>query len=108
MLLVKSKKFQLDLNVLYDSEIPVPQQKKVIFEFSFIQTDQVLVSGRHIDNNQELPSDSLYHDYYSHFRIKGIPVFRRKFYLSVIEILLKTKEETYDTQKGMILNTIPT
>jgi len=72
------------LRVIADSEIPAPQQGKVIFEITHVKAENFTVKGK----------------------IKGIPTFSRNFDLK-LEDLLSAKDndqEVFDTEKGLELN----
>jgi len=89
---VKTKKFKYSQlkkeHVINDSEIPDPQQGKVVFEITHYETEKFSVKGR----------------------IKGIPAFSRNFDLNLGD-LLEAKENdlvTFDTEKGLELNVAAT
>lgn len=84
---VKTKKFKykelFKAKVIADSEIPPPQQGKVIFEITHSEPEKFEIKGK----------------------IKGIPGFSRNFTLE-LQDLLKSKENnetTFDTEKGLEL-----
>lgn len=89
---VKTKKFKyselLKQHVINDSEIPAPQQSKVVFEITHTETEKFQIKGK----------------------IKGIPAFSRNFDLNLGD-LLEAKENDcphYDTEKGVELNVAAT
>jgi len=84
----KTKNFKYkDLHkqrVIADSEIPPPQQGKVVFEITHAKAEMFTVKGK----------------------IKGIPAFSRNFELK-LEDLLSAKDndqEIFDTEKGLELH----
>jgi len=70
--------------VIADSEIPAPQQSKVIFEITHCDTEKFQVKGK----------------------IKGIPAFSRNFDLQLGDLLTakENDQETFDTEKGLELH----
>jgi len=88
----KTKKFKYTQlvkdRVIADSEIPPPQQSKVVFEITHAAPEKFAIKGR----------------------IKGIPAFSRNFDLNLGD-LLSCKEndvDTFDTEKGLSLNVVAT
>eukprot|EP01126_Amoeba_proteus_P049400 TRINITY_DN5777_c0_g1_i3.p1 TRINITY_DN5777_c0_g1~~TRINITY_DN5777_c0_g1_i3.p1 ORF type:complete len:812 (+),score=181.46 TRINITY_DN5777_c0_g1_i3:92-2527(+) len=84
---VKTKKFKYrDLDkakVISDSEIPPPQQSKVVFEIIHTEPEKFEIKGK----------------------IKGIPGFSRNFTLQLQDLLTakENNESTFDTEKGIEL-----
>jgi len=83
----KTKSFKykdlIKSRVIADSEIPVPQQNKVIFEISHVETEKFSIKGK----------------------IKGIPAFSRNFDLKLSDLLTAKEngKDTFDTDKGLEL-----
>jgi len=72
------------IRVIADSEIPLPQQSKVIFEITHSETEKFMIKGK----------------------IKGIAAFSRNFELNLQDLLTAKEngEETFDTEKGLELH----
>jgi hypothetical protein len=72
------------IRVIADSEIPVPQQGKVVFEITHSETEKFLIKGK----------------------IKGIAAFSRNFELNLSDLLTAKEngEDIFDTEKGLELN----
>jgi len=84
---VKTKKFKFrelfKAKVIADSEIPPPQQGKVVFEIKHAEPEKFEIKGS----------------------IKGIPGFSRNFVLNLQDLLAAKEhnENTFDTEKGLEL-----
>jgi len=89
---VKTKKYKYSQlakeHVINDSEIPSPQQSKVVFEITHTETEKFSVKGK----------------------IKGIPAFSRNFELNLGDLLEAKENEltAFDTEKGLELNVAAT
>jgi len=84
---VKTKKFKYrelsKAKVIADSEIPPPQQGKVVFEITHAEPEKFEIKGK----------------------IKGIPGFSRNFTLELQDLLTAKEhnENTFDTERGLEL-----
>jgi len=84
----KTKKFKykelVKMRVIADSEIPVQQQKSVLFEINHTATEVFAIKGK----------------------IKGIPAFSRNFNLNLSDLLTckENGKEIFDTEKGLELH----